>query len=214
MHQTQRDIVKFLRYRGKARFSRLRRFTGLSSNELSYHLNQLLEKDIAFEENEHYRLSEKGKSESLYAERGSIPMTVVLIVPVKNDQVMLMRREKELFKNMFALPSKILEFGDTPENSINQIKANYDLKLGNVNFRKTFMQIDHDDEPVHHFTFLVHEAEPENTPENAEFFDKDDIEDYEEIVPTAAKMVKRLEKPGLEVLEMNVSGEKPELLYD
>lgn len=215
MHERQRGILELLAHHDGVRFGEMERFFAVRSNALSYHLNRLQEEGLVEKHEERYRLTGEGKTVAPYLGRGQQPLPVVLVAPVTEGEVLLVEREKEVYRGLYAIPSTTLRYGERPGSAVERLQESYGLELDDVRYRKTVVEIDDadDGERQHHFVFLVHRAVPRNQPEGMRFFAIDSLAGREDVIPTDARIVRQLDEPGLDVVGMDISGE-PELRED
>ena len=97
----QQKILSQLIHNKKLRFSDLWD-KNVESNKFSYHLKKLEENGLIAKTEEHYSLTSKGKSFAVYLEgetgqQKKQPLNVTVIVPIKNDELLMHQRLKEPF---------------------------------------------------------------------------------------------------------------------
>lgn len=205
MHEHQRKILELLAHHDAARFSDLERFFDIRSNTLSYHLDRLQEEGLVEKHEGKYALTGEGTVVAPYLGRDQQPLTVVLVAPVKDETVLLVEREKEVYRGLYALPSTTMGYGERPQETLERLQERYGLELDDVSYRKTVVEIDEGEGRQHHFVFLVYAATPRNQPGGMHSFALDSLEERDDVIPTDARIVRTLDESGLAVMGMDVS---------
>ncbi len=117
MHFIQRRIITSLAKNAPLRFSQLLP-PGMPNNTFSYHLKKLLEKEYVRLESDGYHATRKALKtihfEQAQGARKVGPRTISMIyITNKNDQVLLVKRHNQPFKNLYGLPSGLIHQNET-----------------------------------------------------------------------------------------------------
>ncbi|MFT4311665.1 MAG: NUDIX hydrolase [Candidatus Woesearchaeota archaeon] len=115
MNEIQEQILKQLLYHSKQSFNELWQKKG-RSNTFAYHIQMLEEQNLIFkQEDGSYSLTTKGKGHVTFingesGKKTKQPLSVVVLGIFKDNKILLMKRAKEPFKNLWGLPGGKIEF--------------------------------------------------------------------------------------------------------
>jgi 8-oxo-dGTP diphosphatase len=105
----------------RLRFSEIEKATGIKSNNLTYHLNQMMKEGVLEKDDEYYLLTTQGEGMIPFfahitkKEAGVLPVVITAII--KNDQILLLKRKKKPYQNYWALPGGKLKMEESLEES-------------------------------------------------------------------------------------------------
>lgn len=156
MHFIQRRIITTLAKSAPLRFSQLMP-PGMPNNTFSYHLKKLLEKEYIRLEADGYHATRKALKtvhfEQAQGARKIGPRTISMIyITNKKNQVLLVKRNNQPFKNLYGIPSGLIHHNETLQEA-----ARREL------FEKTTIEIQEDLPLVHVLDFRYLEAESRDT---------------------------------------------------
>lgn len=117
MHFIQRRIITSLANNAPLRFSQLLP-PGMPNNTFSYHLKKLLEKGYVSLEADGYMPTRKALKTIHFEQSQGVrkvgPRTISMIyITNKNNQILLVKRQNQPFKNLYGLPSGLIHQNET-----------------------------------------------------------------------------------------------------
>ena len=102
-HKKRQEIFKQFIYNEKLRFNEIEKATKIRSNELAYFLNKLVEENILLKQGSYYKLSKNAeKLIPLFGAEIS-PLPVILVACIKENKILLWKRKKRPYKNLWSL---------------------------------------------------------------------------------------------------------------
>src|SRR3989344_5733119 len=109
----EKQIIELFLYNHKLKFSEIEKQTKLRSNKISYHLKNLLSKNILSKKDEYYSLSEEAEKIIPYLSDKNSVISVILIAIKKGDKIFLIKRIKRPFDKKLCLPGGRLIVGES-----------------------------------------------------------------------------------------------------
>ncbi len=131
----EKQILKLFTHQHKLKFSKIQKKLGIRSNKLTYHLKNLIKKQILDKTNNEYQLSQSAENLIPYLSDKKSVLPVILIHIGTNQKAFLYRREKRPFKNLFSLPGGRMILGENISQAIKRIlkeKFNLSAKLKTI----------------------------------------------------------------------------------
>ena len=107
LHPKRKLIFREFLYNKSLSFSQIEKLTGLRSNELAYFLEKLEKEGILEKKVEGYSLSEQAEYYIPFfidSQDKLSPLPVVLNACVKDNKILLVKRDKRPFKDMWGMP--------------------------------------------------------------------------------------------------------------
>jgi ADP-ribose pyrophosphatase YjhB (NUDIX family) len=159
-------IFKQFVYNDELTFSEIFKKTKISSNLLAYFLKKMVDKKIIEKKKSgKYALSNKGeKLIPFYTEQESLtPLVVLLIAIVKDEKVLLIKREKRPYKGLWSLISGRMLLDESIECSVKRILQK---KIFSDCYFKKIHSVIHErlveKESKHSFIFFFVSVEPKS----------------------------------------------------
>jgi|SRR3989344_5259032 len=132
----EKQIIELFLYNHKLKFSEIEKQTKLRSNKISYHLKNLLSKNILSKKDEYYSLSEEAEKIIPYLSDKNSVISVILIAIKKGDKIFLIKRIKRPFDKKLCLPGGRLIVGESISKATKRLmkeKFNINAKLEKIN---------------------------------------------------------------------------------
>ncbi len=131
----KQKILSLFLFSNKLKFSEIEKSLRERSNKLTYHLNQLVKKNILVKNNSTYSLSETSEYLIPYLSEKNSPLPVILIQIKNKNHVFLYKRNKRPFLGKLSLPGGRLLVGENLKQAVNRImkKHNITAKLTQIN---------------------------------------------------------------------------------
>lgn len=101
----------------KLRFSDIEKRLEARSNKLAYHLEQMQKEGLLQKQGAVYSLTREGEKHIPHFEKKRTPLPVILVAPVKNGKILLVKRNKRPYKDYWGMPGGKMLFGETFEEA-------------------------------------------------------------------------------------------------
>lgn len=115
----EQEILKLFLYKEKIKFNEIVKGLKARSNKVSYHLKNLLEKQVLAKEKDFYKLAKENLIPYLSKKDHALP--VVLIHLGDQEKCFLYERKKRPFRNKLALPGGRMISGENLEKTTERI---------------------------------------------------------------------------------------------
>lgn len=160
----EKKIFKQFLYNEELLFSQIEKQTKISSNLLSYFLKKLIKNNLLEKKkNKQYKLTNKGeKLIPFYTEIESLnPLVVILLTIVKDEKILLVKREKRPYNGLWSLISGRMLIDESISEAGKRIfekKLRAKCKVNKINsvVHERFIA----KEAKHAFVFFMIEVEP------------------------------------------------------
>ena len=132
------EIFRQFLYADKLKFSEIEKKTKIRSNELAYLLKRMVSDGVLIKNKENYELTEESEKQIPHFSESSetSPLPVVLILCVKNNKILLVKRNKRPYKDYWSLVGGRIRTSETIKNAALRIlkeKTFLDSKFVSVN---------------------------------------------------------------------------------
>jgi len=116
-HKKRKEIFRQFVYNDRLKFNELEKATKIRSNELAYFLKKLVEESILLKQNNYYRLSKNAeKLIPLFGKQIS-PLPVILVACIKDSKLLLWKRNKRPYKDLWSLIGGRIKLNETLEQA-------------------------------------------------------------------------------------------------
>lgn len=220
-------IFKILSENKKLNFNKIKEMVNIPSNNLSYQLNLMKEKDFIVNEDGKYSLSMNAQrlipyfSQIFKKEVGVLP--VVLGIVRNEDKILLIKRKKMPYKDYWGLFGGKQINGETiPETIEREVfeEAKIKTKLSKIN-GIVYERLMENNEFKHSFLFIITTLIPKGTNAKTQsegevkWFDFKEVAEgkFADVIPSDTEFIKKYSGKSMEIehVVMNESGEKLEL---
>jgi len=125
-------------YSDRLKFNEIEKKTKIRSNELAYLLKRMVSDGILIKNKENYELTEESEKQIPHFSESSetSPLPVVLILCVKNNKLLLIKRNKRPYKDYWSLVGGRIRTSETIKNATLRIlkeKTFLDSKFISIN---------------------------------------------------------------------------------
>lgn len=188
MNKIQKDIIELLNKRDLT-YSEIYKNLNLRSNLFNYHLKILLEKELIGKCKNKYELSSKGQSLYPYLKIKKQPIIAIVLIITKENNIVLIKRDKPAFKGYWALPGGKVNFGETIEAAIKRIcSEETGLKVKNSKYITTIQEIvKENNKNKYHFILLLYKIKTSDGIKNEKLFSLDSLPS--KIIPSDKRML-------------------------
>ncbi len=157
----ENKILELFLYNNRLKFSEIEKSLKARSNKLSYHLKQLIKKNILTKKQDYYELSETAEHLIPYLSDKQAVLPVVLVFIGNKNRAFLYKREKKPFKGLLSLPGGRLLINESIEQAAKRImKEKFNT---NIIFKKiNSISLEHvkkSNGTVHSFLLILVSAE-------------------------------------------------------
>ena len=122
-HKKRQEIFRQFIYSDRLKFNEIEKLTKIRSNELAYFLNKLVEESILIKQGSYYRLSKAAEKLIPLFGKDISPLPVVLVVCIKENKILLWKRNKRPYKNLWSLAGGRILLNETlPQASLRILK--------------------------------------------------------------------------------------------
>ncbi|MFT4313137.1 MAG: NUDIX domain-containing protein [Candidatus Woesearchaeota archaeon] len=165
MNSIQQKILQKLLYTPQMTYNALWD-KNIRSNSFAYHIKSLEESNLIQKVEGAYSLTLKGKSLVTYmngssGEMTKQPLSVVILGAMDNDKILLMKRTKEPFRDLWGLPGGKIEFSQFLSQTAHDELFEETGLTGNISF-KGLVHIHTYDTDSLAFSHLLHIARVDN----------------------------------------------------
>lgn len=170
MNAAQQEILAKLRYRSFLSYNQLWEKQG-NSSKFTYHLKALKQKGLVEKKNERYTLTSEGiKTVDYLTLKSSQPLIVVIVVPKRNDTVLVTTREKYPYKGYEEFCSSKIQHHETLEEAARDRLLKIGLR-GNVTYKGIeFIQTKENNHLVmHHHLHIFLADNPQGMPKRGQW---------------------------------------------
>jgi ADP-ribose pyrophosphatase YjhB (NUDIX family) len=132
----EKNILELFTYNYKLKFNQIEKLINERSNKISYHLKNLIKKNILIKEKEFYKLSENSEFLIPYLSEKNSVLSVLLIHLGNKKECFLHERKKRPFKSMLSLPGGRILTGESLKDSVKRLmkeKHDIDAQLKKIN---------------------------------------------------------------------------------
>lgn len=206
------------------KFNEIEKSLDISSNLLTYHLEQMIKEEILIKKDSTYKLTEKAeKMIPFFAhitgkEIGSLPVVLIAILNKKKDKICLLKRAKKPYQGYWGILGGKLKLEESiEETALREVKEETSL---NCRFNKInsvlHERVKENNKIKHSFVFflttVIAEDEKFIISEEGElkWFDINKLED-EKIIPSDIWMVKNCLDKTADVKQVIIEEENQEL---
>jgi len=186
-------------YNNRLKFAEIEKALKIRSNKLSYHIKNLVKKNVLEKEGDFYKLTDDSEALIPYLSKKKAVLSVILVAIKKNNnEVFLHLRKKRPFFDKLSLPGGRMLLSESIEQATKRISKKYDVKC---EFRRVnSVSLEHvvkKDKIIHSFFLFFVSAET-----------KDNIgytkvkENKDEIIPSDYKLIMNDLKKKVEVKEL------------
>lgn len=129
-------ILNLFLYNHKMKFNEMEKEIKVRSNQLAYHLKNLIQKEIISKEKEGYKLADDFEHLIPYLTNKNSVLPVILIALKNKKNIFLIERNKRPFKDKLSLPGGRIILGENIQNATERImkeKFNINCKLEKTN---------------------------------------------------------------------------------
>lgn len=136
MQKIEKNILELFTYNNKLKFNEIEKNIKERSNKISYHIKNLIKKNILAKENDFYKLSDNSEYLIPYISDKNSVLSVLLVHIGNNKKCFLIKRNKRPFKNMLSLPGGRTILGESIKDSVKRLmkeKYNINAKLKKIN---------------------------------------------------------------------------------
>lgn len=156
----EKKVLELFLYQKKLKFSDIEKSLRTRSNKLSYHLKNMIRKELLVKSDDSYSLSKSSETLIPYISEKTTPLPVILIMISKSEKVFLVRREKRPFKNKLALPAGRIMIGEDIEEAVKRImKEKYGI---DAEYKKTnsvsIERVGNKEKTIHSFLLILTSA--------------------------------------------------------
>ena len=132
------EIFRQFLYSDRLKFNEIEKKTKIRSNELAYLLKRMVSDGILIKNKENYELTEESEKQIPHFSESSetSPLPVVLILCVKNNKLLLIKRNKRPYKDYWSLVGGRIRTSETIKNATLRIlkeKTFLDSKFISIN---------------------------------------------------------------------------------
>lgn len=121
-HPVQHHILSAFCHASVLRFADIHKRAGVRSNLVTYHLKKLVAQGIVLKDGERYRLAQEAEFFLPYLNAADkLKLAVVLIAIVKQNKVLLIKREQRPYQHYWSLPGGKIYFDETIEEAATRI---------------------------------------------------------------------------------------------
>ncbi|MBU0457664.1 MAG: NUDIX domain-containing protein [Nanoarchaeota archaeon] len=201
--EEREKIFEFFIKNKRLKFSEIEKLSGLRSNHISYHLEQMLKDELIEKEEENYKLT--SKAEKIFPffahmtgkEVGALP--VVLVAIKKENKICLLKREKRPYQGYWGLIGGKLKNGESiEETAIREAKeeTGLDCQFESIN-SVVHERLKEKDNYKHTFVLFLTTVNTESDKlrfsdeGKADWFDVKNL-NQDEIIPSDYFMIKKL----------------------
>ncbi len=132
----ENKILSLFSYNHKMKFNEIEKEIKIRSNQLAYHLKNLIEKEIIEKDKEGYKLADNFEYLIPYLSDKNSILPVILITIRNKKNIFLIERNKRPFKNKLSLPGGRILLGENIHKATKRImkeKFNINCKLEKTN---------------------------------------------------------------------------------
>ena len=136
MKTEERKILSLFAFDYKLKFNEIERSLNIRSNNLAYHLKELVKKEILEKEDDYYRLGEKSEYLIPYLSEKNSVLCVLLVHIGNKKECFLHKREKRPFKDFLSLPGGRILTGESISQATFRLmkeKFNIQARLKKIN---------------------------------------------------------------------------------
>lgn len=196
LHKKRKLIFEQFLYNKTMTFSELEKATGIRSNELAYFLDKLEKEDVINKNNSTYTLSKGAETYIPFfvdnKDRLS-PLPVILVQCIKENKVLLFKREKRPYKNFWSLPGGRIKLDESISDAAERIikeKTFLNSKFDKVNAVLHERAKDKDANTVHAYILIFVSVEATSDVSDKECVRWFPIEDLpEDMIPSDKHLV-------------------------
>ncbi len=132
----ENKILNLFSYNHKMKFNEMEKEIKIRSNQLAYHLKNLIKKEIISKEAKEYKLSDDFEHLIPYLSDKNSVLPVILIAIKNKKNIFLIERNKRPFKDKLSLPGGRILLGENISKATERImkeKSNINCKLEKTN---------------------------------------------------------------------------------
>ena len=132
----EKKILRAFLHNHRLKFSEIEKITKIRSNNLTYHLKKLIDKNILNKKADNYELTETSEDLIPYISDKKAVLPVVLISIKNTKGVFLYQRQKRPYKDKSSLPGGRIKLGETIPQATERImreKFRINCKFKNIN---------------------------------------------------------------------------------
>lgn len=201
----KKEIFKQFLFNKKLRFNEIEKLTKIRSNELAYYVEKLIENDILKKNEEFYELSETYEKFIPFFSEQLSPLPVVLIACIKDDKILLSKREKRPYENHWGLVGGKIYLNETINSAAKRmLKEKTYLDGEVVSINSVVHEQVKDDEEIKHAYFLffvvMNSSNEIKEKQNMKWFDLSEV-DKLKIIPSDLWLIQNKLNSKLDVME-------------
>ncbi len=132
----EKKILRAFLHNHRLKFNEIEKITKIRSNNLTYHLKKLIDKNILNKKANNYELTETSEDLIPYISDKKAVLPVVLISIKNTKGVFLYQRQKRPYKDKSSLPGGRIKLGETIPQATERImreKFRINCKFKNIN---------------------------------------------------------------------------------
>ncbi len=132
----EKKILRAFLHNHRLKFNEIEKITKIRSNNLTYHLKKLIDKNILNKKADNYELTETSEDLIPYISDKKAVLPVVLISIKNTKGVFLYQRQKRPYKDKSSLPGGRIKLGETIPQATERImreKFRINCKFKNIN---------------------------------------------------------------------------------
>jgi ADP-ribose pyrophosphatase YjhB (NUDIX family) len=131
----EKEILKLFTHNHKLKFSKIQKNLEVRSNKLTYHLKNLIKKQILRKQNNQYQLTQSAENLIPYLSEKKPVLPVILIHIGTKNKAFLYKRQKRPFKSLLSMPGGRMILGENIKQATKRIlkeKFNLSSKLKTI----------------------------------------------------------------------------------
>lgn len=184
----ENKILNLFLYNHKLKFNEIEKEIKIRSNQLAYHLKNLVEKEIVKKEAKGYKLADNFEHLIPYLSEKNSVLPVILIAIKDKKNIFLIKRHKRPFKGELSLPGGRILLGENIQKATKRImkeKFNLNCKLEKTN-SVSLEHVRKNGKTIHSFLLILVTAK---THDKIEFSDLD--KNKSKIISSDYKLLKK-----------------------
>ncbi len=134
-NKIEKEILKLFTHNHKLKFSEMQKNLEIRSNKLTYHLKNLIKKQILEKQNNQYQLTQSAENLIPYLSDKKPILPVILIHIGNKNSCFLYQRQKRPFKSLLSMPGGRMILGENINQATSRIlnqKFNIQAKLKTI----------------------------------------------------------------------------------
>ncbi len=153
----ENKILSLFSYNHKMKFNEIEKEIKIRSNQLAYHLKNLIKKEIITKEAEEYKLADNFEHLIPYLSDKNSVLPIILIAIKNKKNIFLIERDKRPFKGKLGLPGGRILLGENISKATERImkeKFKINCKLEKTN-SVSLEHVKKNDKVIHSFLLIL-----------------------------------------------------------